>query len=1060
MEYSTAHLDYVARAFLDRYEGVLRGGVGDQDVARPKGSDLHLLHLSEVGRSWRQKDQAGEGKEPLQYHSEDLLVGCAGLNIALLFAIVGSPAGVQIFLGSFPGALAGNEKATAGAAEGLKSLLASHYPGSRISEIGGDGFVSRVAAEVTRGHLGLITGLPTRKAAADLDRTTQIDRVIRAMRGKSWAWVVLADPLTATLTNDLGHAVVNEMRNVENAEQVKPRRGPLAETYLRQLEALQKEYEQGLAYGAWSVSAYYVASERDAFNALGAALCASFGGDKSFPEPIRSIEVSEPGPLGPSLGQILLGTAEPPGDFEYPYSFQTVLSSQRLAGFVHLPRMEVPGFAVREYNTFDVAMPADTTTGPIGLGRVMDLGQTLEQDYRLGLKALNKHALIVGVTGGGKTNTAFHLLRQLWGGGTPFLVLEPAKTEYRALMADEVIGKDLRVFTLGEESVSPFRMNPFEVEPGGSLSAHIDLLKSTFNASFAMWSPLPQVLERCIHDIYRDYGWDPVRGINRRLEDEVSPEVRALAFPTLTDLTAKVEEVVDSLGYEAKVTSDIKAALVTRLESLRIGGKGAMLDTQVSIPIAGLLAKPTVIELEQVGDDDEKAFLMGLLLIRIYEHLRCAASTAEATLRHVVVVEEAHRLLANIPTTSSEEQANTRGKAVEAFVNMLSEVRAYGQGFIVAEQIPSKLAPDVLKNTNIKVVHRTVAGDDREILARSMNMSEEKSLTLATFRPGEAAVFSEGDDRPLLVKVPPAKIDPPPETSTKRGSDQWVSANMTDFRSSPGIAELFQPFPDCAEVCGRPYQYCETAQKFVSNRQFQEIVTALVLSAAIDGGEVSPRLERLHRFVSAYIPQHTPVGRAMPCILRHAVRWYSKYFGRLFDWPLAQTHEFSSRLVPILSAADQGVEENRRLGDFRRFCADLGRISRRPFPACDLVCPEGRCLFRYQVGLLLRDPGLTELFDIGMGAAVGSERWNDHRALRRVEERLANSSLPADAVRSLVLCYGVQQIAFKPGLLETARTMATDSLIEGYDLQNVDVSDETPPSDTPPDPGALRSWEV
>ena len=159
----------------------------------------------------------------------------------------------------------------------------------------------------------------------------------------------------------------------------------------------------------------------------------------------------------------------------------------------------------------------------------------------------------------------------------------------------------------------------FAADQPQSQQHYIDLLKSVFNASFGMWNPLPQVLERCIHAVYRDYGWDPIRSVNRRLAvDDDGKNLRiADAYPTLTDLHAKATEIVESLGYADRVTSDIKAALMTRLNGLRIGGKGVMLDTRRSIPTAELLDRPTVIELERIGDDDEKAFIMGLLLIKV-----------------------------------------------------------------------------------------------------------------------------------------------------------------------------------------------------------------------------------------------------------------------------------------------------------------------------------------------------------------------------------------------------------------------------------------------------------
>ena len=63
------------------------------------------------------------------------------------------------------------------------------------------------------------------------------------------------------------------------------------------------------------------------------------------------------------------------------------------------------------------------------------------------------------------------------------------------------------------------------------------------------------------------------------------------------------------------------------------------------------------------------------------------------------------------------------GKAVEHFTNMLAEMRSYGQGVIVAEQIPSKISPDVIKNSSNKIIHRIVSKDDQEIIANTVGLS-------------------------------------------------------------------------------------------------------------------------------------------------------------------------------------------------------------------------------------------------------------------------------------------------------------------------------------------------
>src|SRR5262249_16475663 len=241
-----------------------------------------------------------------------------------------------------------------------------------------------------------------------------------------------------------------------------------------------------------------------------------------------------------------------------------------------------------------------TNAERVQLGKVIHRMRVTETSYTIARDSLTKHVFVAGVTGAGKTNTIFLLLKEAPRHGVPFLVLEAAKTEYRALLDHPDVRDMLQIFTLGNENVSPFRLNPFEVPPGIPIGVHIDLLRSVFTASFGMWSPLPQVLEQSLHSIYADRGWNVASNTNDRLGDE---ELSVDAFPTLSDLVAKVDEVIKRHGHDPEAEGRIRGALKARLDSLRAGGKGRLLDVQRSLPIEILLEHPTIIELENMGDD-------------------------------------------------------------------------------------------------------------------------------------------------------------------------------------------------------------------------------------------------------------------------------------------------------------------------------------------------------------------------------------------------------------------------------------------------------------------------
>jgi DNA helicase HerA-like ATPase len=133
-----------------------------------------------------------------------------------------------------------------------------------------------------------------------------------------------------------------------------------------------------------------------------------------------------------------------------------------------------------------------------------------------------------------------------------------------------------------------------------------------------------------------------------------------------------------------------------RLSSLRLGTTGRFLEGGHPVDVSRLLRRNTVLEIEDVGDDRDKAFLMGTVLLRLAEHLRLARRKTpggQPGLRHLTVVEEAHRLLRR-----PDREGGPAAHAVELFAGLLAEVRAYGEGIVIAEQIPAKLIPDVIKN--------------------------------------------------------------------------------------------------------------------------------------------------------------------------------------------------------------------------------------------------------------------------------------------------------------------------------------------------------------------------
>lgn len=425
------------------------------------------------------------------------------------------------------------------------------------------------------------------------------------------------------------------------------------------------------------------------------------------------------------------------------YELSTMLSIEELSYLTGLPHKELPGISLKQGVDFGLNFATPSEQETFTLGRLINRGQ--KNDFRsiaLSSKQINKHTFIAGVTGSGKTTTCQKILLS---SNTPFLVIEPAKTEYRGM--SQMSGmEDLVIYTLGNEQLSPFRLNPFELLPYESITSHIDMLKATFTAAFPMEGAMPQILEEAMYDCYTQLGWDIETNTNEYSENPW--EGKGIYFPTISMLVDSLRAVVNKQGFGAELKDNYIGSLVSRLNNLTIGAKGLMLNTHLSIDFDKLLDSKVIIEMEDVKSPEDKALLIGLILARISEALK-RKHKANKKYKHITLVEEAHRLLSKVDFADSP----SKKAAVETFSDLLAEVRKYGEGLIIVDQIPNKLASEVLKNTNTKIIHRIFARDDKEVIGDTMMMDQLQKEFLSSLSVGEAIVFTEGMHKPIHVAI-------------------------------------------------------------------------------------------------------------------------------------------------------------------------------------------------------------------------------------------------------------------------------------------------------------------
>ncbi|MEV0826475.1 ATP-binding protein [Nonomuraea rubra] len=580
----------------------------------------------------------------------------------------------------------------------------------------------------------------------ELKRPTLFESTLVTLMSRPFAWLVVAEP-TDLLDAEVAHlrTQLNVLRQYGDASERSRFDAERAERRMQELDAFREA-------GLWNVRVLAGGATADELRQIAPVLVGSVEMSQ-HPYRLRSSHGA-----AYSLTEALAITMQDPADGAAAPFAATAGALAALAG---LPRREVPGVRVLDSGFFDVT--SESEGGELELGEILDGQDRAVGSFRVPLATLNRHAFVTGATGSGKSQTVRHLLEQLSRARIPWLAIEPAKSEYAAMAGR--VDEPVTVINPSAPDGVPLSVNPLEPEPGYPVQAHIDMVRALFMAAFDAEEPFPQIMSLALQRVYEATGWDVVTG-GAVPGSNVPPSV-----PTLEQLQQHAMDVIKEIGYGREVQADVEGFISLRLRSLRVGSAGRFFEGGHPADIGGLLERQVVLAIEDVANDEDKAFLMGTLIIRIVEHLRMRARRERsAELRHVIVIEEAHRLLRD----RGHGRASTH--AVELLAGMLAEIRAYGEGIVVAEQIPTKLVPDVVKNTALKVVHRLPAEDDRQLVGAAMNLSDEQSRHVVSLQPGSAAVFADGMDRPLRVRVPlgesreKALPGPPPPIRGRRSA--------------------------------------------------------------------------------------------------------------------------------------------------------------------------------------------------------------------------------------------------------------------------------------------------
>lgn len=506
--------------------------------------------------------------------------------------------------------------------------------------------------------------------------------------------------------------------------------------------------QNALPYGLWSMGTYFIAEDDTTASALAGLYKGCIVGDKSNSQVFTINNWHKNDKSTKTIGKYLLACQHPrfllPSNIEVASG--SLVSSKELAIHMSLPQTSVPGILVREETSFGREVNSNITlvdTNSINLGHILHLGEEYKIPVRLSIDELTKHMFVTGSTGSGKSNTMYLILSQLKQSGIKFMVVEPAKGEYKHVFGND---EDVTVYSNSPKCGKLLQINPFAFPYQTiDLLEHVDRLVGIFNACWPMYAAMPSVLKKSIVSAYQKCGWDLL------LSENPYKKANEPVYPTIEDVLSALKDYINNSEYSDETKGDYKGALETRLSDLKTGLLGLIFSGN-PVSDEDLFNQNSIIDLSRIGSYETKALIMGFLVMKLNE-FRMSEGGINKKISHVTILEEAHNLLKRTTMDQSQDGANLAGKSVEMISNSIAEMRTYGEGFIIVDQAPSLLDTSAIRNTNTKIVMALPEDNDRIVAGKSMALSVDQIEQIARQSVGEAIVYQNSWEEAVHCKI-------------------------------------------------------------------------------------------------------------------------------------------------------------------------------------------------------------------------------------------------------------------------------------------------------------------
>ena len=550
-----------------------------------------------------------------------------------------------------------------------------------------------------------------------------------------------------------------------------------------------KRLNEGRNFGFWNTGIYVLGEmPRDVVTVTG-MLRSIYSGENTYFEPIRlhlfdsqsnALEIVRNNfdliPLADARINKFAKNTDLMEDCWHPFGknyqyLSTPINTRELSIATSLPRRDVPGIrfvktAVRFANN-----PAKVENDKITIGNIVDTGVIQNTTYDIDVNSLVRHTLVSGSTGSGKSTTCKKIVSEVINRDIPVLIVEPAKDDYVrwALEMNKTLPaeKQFKIYMPGVtefegHKLVDLKLNLFEpaAYPGAKvdLLQHSEMIATLMNACLPSEEVVPILIEETILETIKYYAYQNECDID---QGDVEP---LKAYPDIEILLSEVSKVMNAKTYSDTNFDNLSEILKTRFKSLKRGTRGKILNCFKSLNYSELFSSNAIINISRLSGSKDKSLIMSILMQSLYEYcISCYTHNSEYRklamqnkLLHFTVVEEAHNVL--IKPHDYTANGNAQRAAADIFGNMLSEVRGYGQGFMIVDQVPTRLIDDAIKNTNYKIVHRLTAPDDQEVMAACMAFREDQKYIIPALEKGNVIICGDEDDAAAWVKIPAPHI--------------------------------------------------------------------------------------------------------------------------------------------------------------------------------------------------------------------------------------------------------------------------------------------------------------